>query len=123
MEVELCWNFRRNLENAELRKSVWVICCRVRGGSLVTSQIKFSENSLVLYFSLLKQDTPGFIVNRLLVPYLLEAVRLYERGSCPDLGWERHVLALGTAQWSWNRPCRNGWAVQSTGGASVVLAF
>jgi len=26
------------------------------------------------------QDTPGFVVNRLLVPYLMESVRLYERG-------------------------------------------
>lgn len=27
------------------------------------------------------QDTPGFIVNRLLVPYMMEAVRMVERGD------------------------------------------
>jgi len=33
------------------------------------------------------QDTPGFIVNRLLSPYLAEAIRMVERGrdvSCDD---------------------------------------
>lgn len=30
--------------------------------------------------AIVAQDTPGFVVNRLLIPYLLDAIRLYESG-------------------------------------------
>ena len=37
------------------------------------------------YIIMFCQDTPGFIVNRLLVPYMAEAVRMAERGMCVAL--------------------------------------
>jgi len=37
------------------------------------------------------QDTPGFIVNRLLSPYLVEAMRMLERGTSDPV---IHVLML-----------------------------
>jgi 3-hydroxybutyryl-CoA dehydrogenase len=52
--------------------------------TIVTSQetvdILFAFAAKLGKKAVLAQDTPGFIVNRLLVPYLLYAVRMYESG-------------------------------------------
>ena len=50
-----------------------VACCLV----IQALSRQESTDSWVLSF----QDTPGFIVNRLLVPYMMEAVRMLERGE------------------------------------------
>jgi len=44
----------------------------------VDQLMKFSKN-LGKYPTVLK-DTPGFIVNRLLVPYIMEAIRMHDSG-------------------------------------------
>ncbi len=40
--------------------------------------------SLSCHFACFVQETSGFIVNRLLMPYIFEAIRMVERGSNID---------------------------------------
>ena len=43
------------------------------------------------------QDTPGFIVNRLLSPYLAEAIRMLERGT--DMKSDDDVIHVVVLYW------------------------
>ena len=43
------------------------------------------------------KDTPGFIVNRLLIPYLLNAIRIYESGLAKTKGEARRLITQGGA--------------------------
>jgi len=51
----------------------------------MTSQATFDEllafGAAVNKVTVACRDSPGFLVNRLLVPYLFEAIRLHERGD------------------------------------------
>ena len=48
--------------------------------------ISSSCSSSVIRSVFVLKDTPGFIVNRLLVPYMIEAVRMLERGDATAEG-------------------------------------
>ena len=56
--------------------------------------------SLIL-FSALCKDTPGFIVNRLLVPTMMEAIRLVERGDASSRD-EKAPLSVDQASERWS---------------------
>ncbi len=43
---------------------------------------------------IMAKDTPGFIINRLLAPYLLDAIRVYEAGTAPKEDIDQ-AMALG----------------------------
>lgn len=43
---------------------------------------------------IMARDTPGFIINRLLAPYLLDAIRVYEAGTAPKEDIDQ-AMALG----------------------------
>nr|CDS26296.1 hydroxyacyl coenzyme a dehydrogenase [Hymenolepis microstoma] len=63
----------------DVMKLVEIIKCQFTSDGALKSLIAFAEslNKTVVQC----KDTPGFIVNRLLIPYLLEAVEMWERGE------------------------------------------
>jgi 3-hydroxyacyl-CoA dehydrogenase len=54
---------------------------RIKSTSDETNAIMLEYGKAVGKVTVECKDTPGFIVNRLLVPYLFEAVQMYERGD------------------------------------------
>lgn len=62
----------------QYRKSIVIVSRRYTPSLYEKYTIFLSSKTEVCLGAL--QDTTGFIVNRLLVPYQMEAVRMYERG-------------------------------------------
>ncbi len=72
-----------------------------------------------------QQDTPGFIVNRLLVPYLLEAARMVQRGDATvedvdvamklGAGVQIHAKSWGGREKGWERGEGEGKFVKGEG--------
>lgn len=60
-------------------KLLEVIRTQATSDETFDSLIKFGKD--IGKVTVVCKDTPGFIVNRLLVPYMLEAVKMYERGD------------------------------------------
>ena len=48
----------------------------------IAKTIKFVQK--ISKFPIVVKDSPGFVVNRILIPYLIEAAKLYEKGVIPQ---------------------------------------
>uniref|UniRef100_A0A8C4QNC8 3-hydroxyacyl-CoA dehydrogenase n=1 Tax=Eptatretus burgeri TaxID=7764 RepID=A0A8C4QNC8_EPTBU len=72
------------VENLQIKQDVFATLDKFVVQTPMTSQITFE--ALIDFAKALGKhpvackDTPGFLVNRLLVPYLMESIRLHERG-------------------------------------------
>ena len=63
---------------AQVMKLVEVIRCVTTGDEAFATALEFTQSQGKL--AIPTQDKAGFIVNRLLVPYMLDAIRAYEEG-------------------------------------------
>lgn len=74
-------------------KLLEVIRTQATSDETFDSLIKFGKD--IGKVTVVCKDTPGFIVNRLLVPYMLEAVKMYERGDASKEGsWTHSLIKL-----------------------------
>jgi len=63
---------------AQVMKLVEVVRCVTTSDETIDAGVRFAESQGKL--GVLTRDRAGFIVNRLLVPYMLDAIRAYEEG-------------------------------------------
>lgn len=63
-------------------KLVEIVVGKKTSDETIARTIKFVQK--ISKFPIVVKDSPGFVVNRILIPYLIEAAKLYEQGIIPQ---------------------------------------